>query len=90
MVDKKSKVHNSINWEQGVEQFGGDEEMFFGMVGRFESLTFNDGLRKLQEFALQKDWKEFRHQAHSLKGASAYNINFNQRLSYQFNQFVYV
>ena len=72
MATRKEKVDHSINWEQGVEQFGGDEEMFVGMVGRFEGLTFNEGLKKLTDSALARDWREFRHQAHTLKGASAY------------------
>ncbi len=76
MYDKQERIKNSMNWKLGVDNFGEDEEMFIGMVGRFESLTMNEGLKKMYESALQKDWKEFRHQAHTLKGSSAYNFTF--------------
>lgn len=72
MMDKDEKVRDAIDWEQGVEQFGGDEEMFTMMVGKFEELTFNQGLKKLHDSVLAKDWKDVRSQAHTLKGASAY------------------
>jgi len=75
MANRADKVRTAINWDKGVEQFGGDEEMFTNMVGRFESLTFNEGLRKLYEPVVAKNWEEVRHQGHTLKGASAYPTN---------------
>ena len=79
MVDREEKVKTAINWELGVEQFGGDEEMFETMVGKFESLKFKEGLKNLHDSAIQKDWKQFRHHAHTLKGASAYYFVINSK-----------
>mmetsp|Transcript_51819 Transcript_51819/g.59520 ORF Transcript_51819/g.59520 Transcript_51819/m.59520 type:complete len:171 (+) Transcript_51819:58-570(+) len=72
MTDREEKIKAAINWEQGVEQFGEDEEMFEMMIGKFEPMSFNEGLKKLHDQAVSKDWTEFRRTAHTLKGASAY------------------
>lgn len=65
-------IDEAIDWNKGVEQFGGDEEMFRNMVGKFETLTFNDGLQKMYDGMAKRDWKVVRIEAHTLKGASAY------------------
>ena len=59
-----------INYKKGVENFGGDEEMFKGLIGQFEVLTLNDSLTKLYNAMKQQNWLEVRREAHTLKGAS--------------------
>ena len=64
-------ISDAIDWQKGVEQFGDDEEMFKNMVGKFETLTFNECLQKMYDGMANRDWKAVRHEAHTLKGASA-------------------
>ncbi len=70
-MDREEKVRTAIDWKLGVEQFGGDEEMFEGMVGKFESLTLNEELEQLYKAIINKDLKEIREHGHKLKGAAA-------------------
>ena len=72
MVDRKRKIQESLDWEKGVDGFGGDEEMFTMMVGKFEGLTFNEGMKKMYLGMLERDWLAVRHEAHTIKGSSGY------------------
>lgn len=59
-----------INWEKGVNHYGGDEEMFRLMIERFEDLTFNQSINELFQDVMKLDYKSLRTDAHTIKGAS--------------------
>ena len=59
-----------INWEKGVNHYGGDEEMFRLMIERFEDLTFNQSIHELFQDVMKLDYKSLRTDAHTIKGAS--------------------
>ena len=72
MADRKKKIQESLDWDEGVNGFGGDEEMFTMMVGKFEGLTFNEGMKKMYQSMLEQNWPAVRHEAHTIKGSSGY------------------
>lgn len=61
-----------INWEKGVNHYGGDEEMFRLMIERFEDLTFNQSISQLFQDVKKLDYKTLRTDAQTIKGASRY------------------
>ena len=63
-----------INWEKGVNHYGGDEEMFRLMIERFEDLTFNQSIGQLFQDVKKLDYKSLRTDAQTIKGASRYII----------------
>lgn len=59
-----------FNIKKGIDQYGGDEEMYYDMMYRFEELTLDENLTKLYNSLLKKNWHEVYVCAHSVKGAS--------------------
>ncbi len=59
-----------LNWQRGVQHYGGDEEMYKLMIERFENLTFDQSLASLFEHVMQMDYKAIRLDANTIKGAT--------------------
>ena len=59
-----------INWEKGVNHYGGDEEMFRLMIERFEDLTFNQSISQLFQDVMKLDYRSLKTDAQTIKGAS--------------------
>ena len=64
--------YTPINWQRGVEAFGGDEEMYRGMVFKFDEFTFDDALEKINEAFQFSNWKDIALQADDISGACNY------------------
>ena len=59
-----------IDWNKGVEFYGGVEEMYIHMIEHFENLSFNQSIASLYENIIKLDFEEIEKNAHSIKGAS--------------------
>jgi len=59
-----------LNWKRGVQQYGGDEEMYKLMIERFENLTFDQNLASLFGHVMKMDYKAIRSDANTIKGAT--------------------
>lgn len=57
-----------LDWQQGVENFSGDEEMYKGMLAKLEKLTLDEETKKMYEAFTTKNWAEVLANAHSLRG----------------------
>ena len=69
---KEFSIETPIDIESAVEGFGGEDTIFYMMVDKLESMTLNKIMKDLVPAYENKDYKEIKMLAHSLKGASAY------------------
>jgi len=60
-----------INWQKGVQFYGGDEDMFKLMVESYENLPFNTHIKLLYEHILTLDFQAIKTDARTIKGVSA-------------------
>eukprot|EP01017_Pseudomicrothorax_dubius_P003921 TRINITY_DN10681_c0_g1_i1.p1 TRINITY_DN10681_c0_g1~~TRINITY_DN10681_c0_g1_i1.p1 ORF type:complete len:101 (+),score=12.33 TRINITY_DN10681_c0_g1_i1:116-418(+) len=61
-----------IDMKKGIELIGGDEGMFWDVMGKFEELTFDNSMQKMYESFKARDYAQLKASAHTLKGASGY------------------
>lgn len=59
-----------INWQKGVQYYGGDEDMFKLMIESFEDLPFNNYMKQLYEHILALDYQAIKTDARTIKGVS--------------------
>lgn len=57
-----------IDWEKGLANCGGDEDIFRMMIGKFESLSFDQTMGALFDSIMSMDHKKIKFDAHTLKG----------------------
>ena len=60
-----------INWQKGVQFYGGDEDMFKLMIESYENLPFNTHIKLLYEHILALDYHAIKTDARTIKGVSA-------------------
>ena len=66
-------MNTPVDKEKALEILGGDEDMFYHMLGQFESMAkLEEVMAKLATCVEQEDWANMKEAAHSLKGASGY------------------
>mmetsp|Transcript_58698 Transcript_58698/g.67794 ORF Transcript_58698/g.67794 Transcript_58698/m.67794 type:complete len:170 (-) Transcript_58698:53-562(-) len=68
----KNHTGDVLNWQEGVDNFSGDEEMFKNMLSKLEKLTLDEYTTKLYQMFTEKNWAEFHQSAHSLRGLGGY------------------
>lgn len=61
-----------VLWEEGVNNCGGDEDMFRMMVEKFEELSFTEKMEKLFHFIMEMDIKGIKDETHGMKGPLGY------------------
>lgn len=61
-----------LDWEKGVEAFGGDEEMYRGMIFKFDEFTFDEALEKIDNAIKFANWTTVTIQAEAISGACSY------------------
>ena len=64
-------LNSVIDINAGIQQVGG-EDLFFSMMENFEDMSLIKNLTNLKEFYESRDNKQFREEAHALKGAAGY------------------
>ena len=52
-----------IDVERGIEQFEGDEEIFFSMLDRYEDLDLNSNINAINDAMGRKSWENVRFDA---------------------------
>lgn len=57
-----------VLWEEGVNNCGGDEDMFRMMVEKFEELSFTKNMKLLFDFIMQMNYDGIKEEAHTIKG----------------------
>jgi HPt (histidine-containing phosphotransfer) domain-containing protein len=61
-----------IDMPDAIEGLGGDESIFFMMLGNLEEMSLNQVLTDIIPAFENRDYPNMKALAHSLKGASAY------------------
>lgn len=64
--------YSPINWQKGLEAFGGDEDMYRGMVFKFEEFTFDEAIHKIDSAMSSSNWSVVAHQADDISGVCSY------------------
>lgn len=77
-----NRVPKVINVEEGSEQFGGDEEMFFMMIDRFEDLSLDPNLIDLHNGLFNRNWNEVYRYAHSIRAAAGFILEISNILAH--------
>ena len=62
-----------VDFAKGVENCGGDEDMFRMMIENFEGLSFDKTMKELFDSVMDMDYPQVRFHAHTLKGPLRYN-----------------
>ena len=65
-VDKK------IDLDTALKNLGGDEDVYYGMLNKFEDMTLNQTIKEIIAPYDAKQYRTVMEVAHSLKGASGY------------------
>jgi len=71
MVNKQN-VDLTINWDKGVQIFGGDEDSFRMFLEKFESYSFSKFMEQLFDGIMQMDYVAIHEASHTIKGAASY------------------
>jgi len=65
-------ISTPIDVDTAVQGLGGDPQIFYMMLGNLESLVLNKTMKEIIPQYEQRNYKEIKDLAHSLKGASGY------------------
>ena len=70
VIDLSTK--HPIDIDKAIAQLGGERQIFYSMLGKFESMSLLSSLEELRDAVNERDYAKIKCKAHSLKGASGY------------------
>ena len=65
-------ISTPIDVDMAVTGLGGDASIFYMMLANFERMSLNEHVKKMVDAYDKNDHEQFKHLAHSVKGASGY------------------
>lgn len=67
----------AINWDEGVQNCGGDEEIFRMMLDKFEEMSFNQTMNDAFNAVMEMDFDKIWEAAYILNGPYGFIAIFN-------------
>jgi HPt (histidine-containing phosphotransfer) domain-containing protein len=61
-----------LDIDKAIGQLGGETQIFYSMLGKFESMSLLASLEEMRDAVNEKDFAKIKNKAHSMKGASGY------------------
>ena len=61
-----------IDVNAAVKNLGGNIDMFYMMLPKFEDMGVNEGVKVINKAVNEKDWLNMKEGAHTIKGSSSY------------------